>query len=73
MSSSHAPGRDGTWIKASRSSGGSECVEMRRHRGVVEVRDSKDPDGAVLRFTRAEFVAWIDGAAKGEFRHLADD
>lgn len=73
MSSNHAPGLDGAWIKASRSASGSECVQMRRRGGVIEVRDSKDPDGSVLRFTRAEFLAWIDGATKGEFHHLADD
>lgn len=73
MSSSNVPRNDGVWIKASLSASGGECVEMRRHGGALEVRDSKDPDGPVLRFTRAEFLAWVDGASKGEFRHLADD
>ena len=43
---------------------------MRRNGDAVEVRDSKDPDGPVLRFTSAELAAWIDGATKGEFDHL---
>jgi hypothetical protein len=73
MSSSRDLRRDGVWVKASRSAASSECVEMRRHGGLIEVRDSKDPDGPVLRFTRAEFLAWVDGAANGEFRHLAAD
>lgn len=62
------------WVKATRSAGnGGACVEMRRHDGMIEVRDSKDrQDGPVLRFTRAEFDAWLDGARTGEFDHLLD-
>ena len=48
------------------------CVEQRQHNEMIEVRDSKNPAGPVLRFTRAEFRAWLDGAANGEFDHLAD-
>ena len=59
------------WIKAARSGDQGECVEMRRHAGAVEVRDSKDPDGPVLRFTPSVFAAWLDGARKAEFDHLA--
>ncbi|MBI1757761.1 MAG: DUF397 domain-containing protein [Actinobacteria bacterium] len=63
--------RDDTpWIKAA-SSGEGDCVEMRRNAGGIEVRDSKDPASPVLRFTPAEFAAWLDGATKGEFDHLA--
>ena len=31
------------------------------------VRDSKDPDGPVLRFTPAEWEAFLAGAKTGEF------
>ena len=58
------------WIKAAASGSGGNCVQLRRHAGMVEVRDSKDPDGPVLRFTGAEFTAWLDGAKKSEFDHL---
>jgi hypothetical protein len=58
------------WVKASASDAEGQCVELRRHAGLVEVRDSKDPDGPVLRFDAGELAAWIDGAAKGEFDHL---
>jgi hypothetical protein len=61
---------DTPWIKATRSATQGECVEMRRHAGDVEVRDSKDPAGTVLRFTPSEFEAWLDGAKKAEFNHL---
>ena len=62
---------DTPWIKATASGNGGECVQIRRHGGVVEVRDSKDPEGAVLRFTSGEWVAFLDGAKKAEFDHLA--
>jgi hypothetical protein len=58
------------WIKASASTGGTQCVEMRRADGAIEVRDSKNPDGPTLAYTAAEFAAWLDGAKKGEFDHL---
>jgi hypothetical protein len=59
------------WIKASASSGAGQCVEMRRVDGTVDVRDSKNPSGPSLHFTSDEFAAWLDGAKKGEFDHLA--
>jgi hypothetical protein len=60
------------WIKASMSDTGTSCVEQRRHDDMIEVRDTKDRRGPVLRFTRAEFEAWLDGARGGEFDHLLD-
>jgi hypothetical protein len=33
----------------------------------VIVRDSKDPGGATLSFTRAEWTAFLHGALRGEF------
>jgi hypothetical protein len=58
------------WIKAAASQGQGQCVEMRRRGGMIEVRDSKDPEGSVLRYTSAEWAAWLDGAKKGEFDEL---
>lgn len=72
MSSNQLPGCDGSWVKASRSSNSGQCVEMRRQGAMVEVRDSKDPHGPVLRFSGAQFAAWLDGADTGEFAPLSD-
>lgn len=58
------------WITASRSSASQNCIQMRRRDEVVEVRDSKDPEGPVLRFAPGEFTAWLGGARDGEFDHL---
>ena len=35
--------------------------------GGVAVRDSKDPEGPMLRFTAAEWSAFAAGMAAGEF------
>jgi hypothetical protein len=59
------------WIKAAASGDAGSCVEMRRHAGMVELRDTKDHgNGPILRFTGAELAAFLDGAGKGEFDHL---
>ncbi len=60
------------WVKAAASNDQGSCVEMRRHGELLEVRDTKDRSGPVLRFTHAEFAAWLDGARGGEFDHLLD-
>lgn len=60
------------WRKASASAGNGACVEVAplADSGVA-VRDSKDPEGPVLRYTPAEWIAFLDGAKKGEFDSLA--
>ena len=55
------------WIKATASDPNGSCVQLRRNGDTVEVRDSKDPKGPVLRFTQAELAAWIAGAKAHEF------
>lgn len=63
---------DTPWVKA-RASGnnGGACVELRRHDGQIEVRDTKaQGTGPTLRFTPAEFAAFLDGTRNGEFDHL---
>jgi hypothetical protein len=59
------------WRKAIASQGNGNCVEMAAlPDGSVAVRDSKNPDGAILTFTRSEIRAWIAGARDGEFDDL---
>jgi hypothetical protein len=59
-----------TWRKSVRSQSNGACVEVARVGDVIGVRDSKDPTGPILTFTPAEFAAFLDGAAKGEFADL---
>jgi hypothetical protein len=56
-----------TWQKSTRSNGSGDCVEVAGIGDGIEVRDSKDPHGPVLRFTRAEWAAFIGGTHDGEF------
>jgi hypothetical protein len=57
------------WTKASASLSGA-CVEVARFDGRIAVRDSKNPDGAILLYTDREWDAFLDGAKKGEFDHF---
>ena len=59
------------WHKALSSVGNGACVELASIDGMVAIRDSKDPDGPILRYTTAEWHAFLDGAKKGEFDNLA--
>ncbi|WP_026412223.1 DUF397 domain-containing protein [Actinomadura oligospora] len=43
-----------SWRKSSHSPDWDDCVEMAATAGVVGVRDSKDPGGPVLAFSRRE-------------------
>jgi hypothetical protein len=60
------------WIKARKSgTNGGSCVEVRRDRNMIALRDTKDDGhGPVLLFTEPEFGAFLDGARNGEFDHL---
>ncbi|MFG1608039.1 DUF397 domain-containing protein [Actinoplanes sp. NPDC049265] len=57
----------GLWLKSSRSYGSGECVEVRARDGGIQVRDSKDPDGPRLAFSRREWAAFVAGVRAGEF------
>jgi hypothetical protein len=41
--------------------GNTNCVEVARQGDLYAVRDSKDPDGPVLRFTASEWDAFKAG------------
>jgi len=63
-------GAEPVWRKARLSTGNGACVELAPVDGMVAIRDSKDPEGPILRYTTAEWHAFLDGAKKGEFDHL---
>ncbi|MBL7498293.1 DUF397 domain-containing protein [Frankia sp. CNm7] len=66
---SHTPATALVWRKSTYSAGnGGECVEVATlPDGGRAVRDSKDPDGPVLHFTTAEWIAFLAGVRNGEF------
>jgi hypothetical protein len=59
------------WVKSARSGAAGHCVEVAHDACCGDrflVRDSKDPDGPVLQFTRPEWAAFVAGAKADEFR-----
>lgn len=55
------------WRKSSLSGEAGQCVEVAFVDNAIAVRDSKNPDGDVLLFTKAEWRAFLGGAKDGEF------
>jgi Domain of unknown function (DUF397) len=57
----------GTWRKSSRSYANGGCIEVAfLSSELIGVRDSKNPRGTVLRFTHAEWDAFVDNVRNGE-------
>jgi hypothetical protein len=71
MSSEQSEMRNLAWRKASRSAGNGECVEVASAPGYVAIRDSKNPDGAILTSSRSVWRAFMEDAKNGgyDLRH----
>ena len=55
------------WRKSRRSNSTGNCVEFAAlGNQLIAIRDSKDPDGPALVFTRAEIVMWLEDLKAGE-------
>ncbi|HEX3490151.1 MAG TPA: DUF397 domain-containing protein [Streptosporangiaceae bacterium] len=64
--SSATPGP--SWVKSSLSYANGDCVQVANlPEGIVGVRDSKDAQGPILRFTPGEWHAFVGGVQNGEF------
>lgn len=61
-----------TWQKSLLSNPSGNCVEIAAlpKRGGFAVRNSRDPGGPALVYTRDEIVAFILGARQGDFDNL---
>jgi len=59
------------WIKSSLSFANGNCVQIAElPDGQIGIRDSKSPDGPILRFTPDEWDAFTAGVLNGEFDNL---
>ena len=64
--SNDADGSVRVWRKSSRSYGSGNCLEVLAPHGArIDVRDSKDPDGAVLGFASADWNAFVASVRSG--------
>jgi hypothetical protein len=55
------------WRKALRSVGNGNCVEVAPVAAGVVVRDSKDPDGLVIRYSPNSWDSFVTRARTGSF------
>ncbi|WP_327296862.1 DUF397 domain-containing protein [Streptomyces sp. NBC_01197] len=59
------------WFKSSYSENGGQCIEVATNlitpRGLVPVRDSKNPNGPVLDFRTSSFASFVAGVKAGKF------
>lgn len=59
------------WRKSGRSNASGNCVEMAQTPGgEVALRNSRDPEGPALLFTRDEIIAFVHGVRAGDFDDL---
>jgi hypothetical protein len=62
------PDSGSSWVKSSLSFANGNCVEVANlPTGEIGVRDSKNSEGPVLRFTPDEWHAFLGGVRNGEF------
>jgi Domain of unknown function (DUF397) len=62
------------WQKSRRSNSQGNCVEMAElPTGQIAVRNSRDPQGPALVYTRSEIAALLLGVKDGDFDHLMNE
>jgi hypothetical protein len=67
----HRYDSDGVLWRTAERSGGDNCVEVAAIDGGIAVRNSRQPDGPIVLYTEEEWTAFMDGAKRGEFDHMA--
>lgn len=62
----------GPWVKSSLSTFNGNCVEVAGlAEETIRVRHSKNPKGEILKFTSAEWDAFLGGVRNGEFDRIS--
>jgi Domain of unknown function (DUF397) len=55
------------WRKARRSMGNGDCVEVAPVRKRILLRDSKDPDGPILEYSRSSWLRFTMKVKNGAY------
>jgi hypothetical protein len=55
------------WRTARRSAGNGACVEVAPAAGTILIRDSKDREGPVVRYSSDSWQAFLRAAKNGQF------
>ena len=58
------------WRKTKYSMNGGNCVEVASTAGIVVIRDSKDPRGPLLQYSRDSWRSFLGEARLGHFDTL---
>lgn len=60
-----------SWFTSSYSGNGGQCIEVAANlvttRGIVPIRDSKNPNGPLLHVAADAFSSFVTGVRAGEF------
>jgi hypothetical protein len=67
MSTSTYAGNTSEWRKSSYSVNNGACVEVALESKAITIRDSADPEGAVVRYSGHAWRGFLTQVANGEF------
>jgi hypothetical protein len=54
------------WRTSTRTTNGADCVQVGALSNIIAIRDSKNPGGAMLVFSRDEFARFADRLKRTE-------
>jgi hypothetical protein len=67
----HTPPTPGGFVwRVARDCDGGNCIQVAPSAGMILIGDTKNPDGPVLSYTRAEWDAFVAGIRQGDFDGL---
>ena len=70
MTSLEPDAKEIAWRKSRRSTGNGACVEIAPVKGLISVRDSKNPRGLVLAYTAETWRSFVREAKTGDFDYV---
>lgn len=70
MTSVESAGNEIAWRVSRYSAGNGACVEIAPVKGIISVRDSKNPGGLVLAYTAETWRSFVRETKTGDFDYL---